>query len=475
MRALRRPLDPWQAWILKRGMGQNESPDPGGFEWAADQCGCWVPRQNGKGDIIMALELGWLWVFGVPLVIHSAHEYKTAQEAFLRIKMLAEENDDILGQFIKRVWQANGEQGIELNKKAHNARLRFMARTAGAGLGFSAPHLILDEAQALTADLMQSILFVMSAQRNPQIWFFGTPPRSDEAWIYNLKEQGEAGEEGLAWFDYGIETLDMSERSSLEIIRDPKTWRATNPSMGLVRSNGTGLRERAAAKELSLLGAGLEFAQDRLGMWKPRRRTEGDNAITPEVWAKRAGPRIKLTELGDFAIAFHVNARRTHSTITYAGMLEGKWRIGIIAHKHGTDWMMPKLLEIKKIYDPVAFTVDAKGETIIDDLAEIGIKLPEIAEEPHRGDLILPTMTDVATAYGMIVDGANNGTLLHEDQGAMNSAVTVPPRPLGGGATFDHKRGIEVGPAVGGGLGMWAYRERIDKIQDLYDPLGNIG
>jgi hypothetical protein len=84
-------------------------------------------------------------------------------------------------------------------------------------------------------------------------------------------------------------------------------------------------------------------------------------------------------------------------------------------------------------------------------------------------------MSEVATAFGMIVDAANAGTILHHNEAPLNSAISVPPRPLGGtGSTFDHKQGVEVGPACAGGLGMLVYRERIDKIVDSYDPLAFI-
>ncbi len=472
MAQLKRPLDPWQQWILRRGLGQNRNPETDRLEFAADQCGCWVPRQNGKGDIIMALEIGWLFVYKIPLIIHSAHLYPTAQEGFLKIEMLADANRALLGKHIKAVKRANGEQGFETN---FGSRLRFMARQGGAGLGFSAPKLILDEAQALTEDLMQTVLPVLSAQDDPQIWFFGTPPRTDDAWIYNLKEAGENGEDGVAWFNYGIETLDLSDRANMSILRDPRTWTAANPSLGIIRGNGTGLRERAVRGELRTLGAGQAFAMDRCGMWLPRARKEGDSSIDPSVWAARATTRVKISELGDIAVSFHVNARRTHATIGFAAMREGMWYVGIIAHKPGTGWLLEMLRDIKEKYRPVAFTTDTKGETTLDDLAAIGIRLPEVAEEPKRGDLILPVVSDIGTAFGMIVDAANNDNIRHEDAAPLNSAVSVPPRPAGTSAsTFDHKRGIEVGPAKTTSEAMWAYRERIEKIKDDYDPLANI-
>jgi hypothetical protein len=46
------------------------------------------PRQNGKGGIIEARELWGLFIGGEKLILHSAHEFKTAKEAMRRIEEL---------------------------------------------------------------------------------------------------------------------------------------------------------------------------------------------------------------------------------------------------------------------------------------------------------------------------------------------------------------------------------------------------
>lgn len=483
MSGIGRPLDPWEAYAINNGLGQIALPDMSGFEWSAPQCGCWVPRQNGKGDIILALELGWLFVFKETLIVHSAHEYKTAQESFLRITGVIDENEDVFAKYIKRVWQANGEQGIELLKQPSGKpgpRLRFMARTNKAGKGFSAPKLILDEAQELTEQMMKAILFVMSAQHNPQIWFFGTPPEEDDAWIYNVKEAGEDGDPKTLWLDWGMETIDTNDRAACQMMREPEEWRRRNPSLDIVRPNGTGLRRNAIASELRLLGAGKAFGMDRLGMWLPRARKDGDSSIDPEVWYTQRVPQSRYQIPDVIAVSFNVNPRRTHATISWAGMIDGYWRVGIDSHKPGTKWLLQRLAEIKRDRRVVAFTVDAKSETTIDELKTIGIVKPKTEdrddpEGPKMGDLILPTIGDVATAFGMIVDAANNGELYHHDEPPLNQAVTVPPRPLAGGSTFDHRRGIEVGPATTAAGAMWAYRERAWVFKEkAYDPLNFI-
>ncbi len=474
MAKLHRPLDAWQAWIIERGLGQKEDEETRDLIMAADTCGCWVSRQNGKGDIIMALEMGWLFLFGVPLIGHSAHLYSTAAEGFVRIKNLIEDNESVLGSAIKRVWSGNGKQGIELTPKFNRARLAFAAREGGQGLGFSFPKLIFDEAQALDGDLMQTLLPTQSAMWDPQAWFFGTPPRKDDAWIYTIKESGERGDKNVAWFDYGIDYIDPMTPEFRETVLSPETHRACNPSMGVRRTNRTGVRKAAIEGEIAKLGVTMRFAMERTGMWLPKARTAGDSAIDPTVWGARVATKPEVP--GDMVVAFGVNRQRTHATVMWVGKIDGKWRVGIADHKPGTAWLIPRLLDMKAKYAPIAFVADAKGEQVITDLKGAGVKEPDDPDRPKRGDLILPTMTDVATAFGMLVDAANNDEIRHHNEPPLNSAVSVPSRPLGGaGATFDHKQGIEVGPATCAGLGMWAYRERTDKVVSEYDPLAFIG
>jgi len=480
MDGLGRPLFPWQQLVIRHGLGQVQTPELE-QRWAASQCGCWVPRQNGKGDIIMALELGWLYLFGERLVLHSAHEYKTAQEGFLRIRDVIKGSAD-LDRLVNRYWQANGEQGIELIKKAGGARLRFMARTRGSGRGFTAGKIVLDEAQELTEAQVRAILHVVSAVPNWQIWFFGTPPQPDveggstsSAWIYNLKEAGESGAPRTAWFDWGIPTLDLEDPADLAKLRDRQTWLDANPSAGRLIDLET------IESQLMIGGVGQGFAMERCGMWLPRATDRSLASIDPEKWRQaalpeqvRADPVKSRPRPGQLVITFHVNARRTHATIGYAGKAEdGRWLVGIIDHKRGTEWLLDRLVRLCESWRPIAVCTDTASETLLDELAEHGIRLPEVAEHPQRGDLIIPTSKDVATAYGLLVDAANNGQLWHRDEIPLNTAVTAPPRPLGGGSTWDHKRGIEVGPAKCVDLSMWAFREWDGKVGS-YDPLANI-
>ena len=113
-------LDPWQ---------RDEVCDILGVDhfglWCSFETCTVCQRQCGKGGIIETIELGALFLFGERLILHSAHEYKTAQEAFLRIKALIDGCVD-LSRHVKAIREANGEQQVIL---MDGARLRFVARS----------------------------------------------------------------------------------------------------------------------------------------------------------------------------------------------------------------------------------------------------------------------------------------------------------------------------------------------------------
>ena len=160
-------LDEWQCFALDVALSERADG-----KWAAFEVGMIVPRQNGKGSILEARELAGLFLFGERLILHSAHEFKTAAEAFLRVKALVDNTDD-LRRKVKQIRTSHGDEGIEL---LDGARLRFVARSRGSGRGFSGDCVILDEAFNLGAEAMGALLPTLSAKPNPQIWYTSSAP-----------------------------------------------------------------------------------------------------------------------------------------------------------------------------------------------------------------------------------------------------------------------------------------------------------
>src|SRR5690349_20880409 len=97
------PLAESQKITLRGSLGEREDGS-----WAASRVGDFGPRQGtGKNDKIAARELAGLILFGEQLQIHTAHEFPTANESFLRLVRVFEDHDD-LRRRVARLRYANG-------------------------------------------------------------------------------------------------------------------------------------------------------------------------------------------------------------------------------------------------------------------------------------------------------------------------------------------------------------------------------
>lgn len=236
-------LDPWQAHVLDRSLGER-----GDGKWSAFEIGLICSRQNGKGTILEARELAGLFLFGEELLLHSAHEFKTASDAFRRIAATVQDNRQF-SRHVKRIRTANGSEMIELKS---GQRLRFVARSAGSGRGFSADVVILDEAYELGDKEMEALLPTLSARPNPQVWYASTAGNPASTQLGRIRERGlRGGDPSLAFFEWSAEEDD-----------DPaarETWAKANPGLGIRITEEYVRREQAS---LSVDG----FARERLSI-----------------------------------------------------------------------------------------------------------------------------------------------------------------------------------------------------------------
>ena len=179
-------LDKWQTLPLHGGLA--EAPDG---RWEVSEVGLIVPRQNGKGGILEARELAGLFLFDEQLILHSAHEFKTAAEAFRRLLFLIQNTPD-LDRRVSRVRTSHGDEGIEL---IGGQRIRFVARSTGSGRGFSGDCIVLDEAYNLSNANMSALLPTLSARPNTQIWYTSSAPlpRQESVTLRRLCKRGRDG------------------------------------------------------------------------------------------------------------------------------------------------------------------------------------------------------------------------------------------------------------------------------------------
>lgn len=473
------PLDGWQSYSLAAGLA--ERPDG---KWKTFQNTIIVPRQNGKDEIFAGLGLGWLFLTGERLIGHSAHEYKTAMEAFRRLVALIE-NTDALRRKVKKIINTNGEEGIEL---LTGARMRFLARSKGAGRGFSFDKMIWNEAYALTSPQVDAVLPTLSARPNPQIWLGSSPPL-DEATgeaLFRARRAARAGAEGVLYLDWGADlTLGSIRGCEHEgcnhrpgaagcVLDDEAVWAAVNPAYPHRISREAIARERATMDPDG-------FARERLGAWPPD-LVDGFTVITKAQWDALEDawsgkdewrpehfpspatparelvmmqPPNKLTGRPVFAVATSPRSQGpVRSSVSMAQRrVDGKAHIEHVIGGAGTAWIPVALATIKERWNPAAVIIDPGA--------------PEgsiTADVEAKGVTVTPMSTrDVAAAFGMIYDAATSEN--PEDRNVAHIGQAEPAKALAGAGTrnvggegraWDQRvSGTDMTPIVGMTKALW--------------------
>lgn len=425
--------------------------------WSAFETCTIAQRQQGKGGIIEAIELGGLFLFGEQLILHSAHEYKTAQEAFLRIKALIDGCAD-LTRYVKAIREANGEQQIILMS---GARLRFVARSKGSGRGFSGQRNILDEAYALTRTQLAALLPTMSAQPNPQLNQFSTVPDPDtmpdpdEAVLPSIHARaleavrtGDAGT--LAYHDWSMRPGEDPA--------DPEVWYACNPALGIR------IAEDYVRAELAALGP-QKFSTERLGLWPDPAGAQW-SVIPYADWAAAKLPDAPRPDAVAFAVTLSTDRR--WATIAAAGPIgDGLLLVHVADRREGTGWVVERLRELVARWKPVAVVIDkgSPASSIATEAEEAGIELTPIQTR------------DVAAAAGAFYDGVagrpapdpetglpgrDPRIVRHRDQPDLTAAVAgAVKRSLTSQWAWDQMAAsVDITPVIACSNALWGYQTR---------------
>jgi hypothetical protein len=429
-------LDDWQQDILEDALAVRADE-----KWAAFETGLIVPRQNGKGAVLEALELHAL--FREPdcrLILHSAHEFKTAKEAFRRIVGLIDSNPKLKSRATVRY--TTGEEGVELDD---GSRLKFVARSSGSGRGFSGDLVILDEAYNLSEDMMAALLPTMSARPNPQLWYASSAPlpRIESNVLRRLCKRGRAGTSpGFAYFEW-CATKD-------DALDDREAWARSNPGLGIRIS------EEFIERELAALDPDA-FARERLGVWY---ENEVLDEIIPAVdWSACRDP--KSGPVGGMSFALDVAPDRSWASIAVAGR-SGRdgTHVEVIEHRPGTSWLPGRALEVQERWSgKVAIAVGSPAWSLETELIEAGIELMPVSTVEH------------SQACGALLDDVLEHRLRHIGQVELDAAVVAADRRNYGDAWLWSRRTstADISPLVAVTLARWAHSQ-----DETYDALDSV-
>jgi Phage Terminase len=351
-------LDDWQAWVLEQSLGERADGT-----WSAFEVGLIVSRQNGKGAILEARELAGLFLLDEQLILHSAHEFKTAAEAFRRIRSLIEGSTEF-SRRVKHVYTAIGNECIEL---LGGRRLRFVARTGGSGRGFSGDCVILDEAQHLDHEAMGALLPTLSARPNPQVWYTATAGKETSVQLGRVRERGRRGNDpSLAFFEWSVDFDDGEAYDPADVTE----WARANPGLGI----------RISAEYIANERRSLDpdtFARERLGVGNyPVDLTEAWQVIPRKAWDRLADNDSELEDPVTFAVGVRPDERS--ASIAVAGKRsDGHLFVEVVEHRPGTSWVTARMGELDDQWSPCAIVVDVGGPagSLVSDLENVGLRI----------------------------------------------------------------------------------------------------
>ena len=407
-------LDPWQAWCLSESLAEDADA-----RWSAFEVAIIVGRQNGKGSILEARQLAGLFHLGERLQVHTAHEFKTCYEHFLRIVQLIESNPDF-DMRVQRVRRGAGEQAIELKT---GERLRFLARSSGSGRGMSGDTVYLDEAFALTPQMMGALLPTLSARPNPQVWYTSSAPMSSSTVLHSILERGRSDEAGRLFY---------AEWSNPEGTAhdDRDAWYAANPALGIRITEDFIENELAAFQSMP-----EEFERERLGIPTPIVTNAKPIKLPADAWAATEGPEPELVA-GSVSAAFGVSRDGEWSSIALGdGTLADPYVI-VVDHRRGVGWLPGRLVEIVQRWQPLAVAFNNAGPAA----AQAGAVLEAFRAAGIDPELLVPVGTqDYKAACGGFYTDVVEGRLRRPGgQGPLDMAVAeASERPLGDAWAWD--------------------------------------
>ena len=428
-------LDDWQRWSLDIAMSEDDDG-----QWSAFEVAEIVSRQNGKGAILEARQLGGLFYLREPLQVYTAHNFKTTFEHFLRIVNLIEGCPDLDRQVFK-IRRGAGEQAIELKS---GERLRFLARSTGSGRGLTGDVVYLDEAFALTAPMMGALMPTLSAVPNPQIWYSSSAPRKDSEVLHGICSRGRSGKSARLFYAEWC----ADEGTALD---DVDAWYQANPALGVRISE-----EFVTAELDAMQSMPEEFARERLGI--PEQPESTLMVIPLEQWNGLADESSQIADRCVFAL--DVSPDRRWSTFGVAGRRDdGVIHVEDVQHRPGTKWVVDYARQLfEKNGEPILIEKGGPAGSLAPLLIEAGIEVTEVSTADHT------------RATGQFIDAALSGGLAHLGQQTLRSAVVGAQLRAHGDAELWSRRSskMDITPLVAVTLALGGVPESGDAVHDPF-------
>lgn len=482
-RGINLTLDAGQEDILTDGMSLRSD----GL-WLSQSVTDVEPRQNGKTAVFGVRALAGAYVVKEPLIVWTAHEFKTARQSFGWMKDQVD-NWDHLRKRVKSIRNSGAVTEIELMNPRRV--IAFLARSGGSGRGFAqVSPLLIDEAYALSPEQLAALAFIISAAPNPQTWYASSAPLKDSEVLRGMALAGRKGNGTSIYYEWSApgKVMDL-EKLVRKVKANPQgPHRAELMEMVALanRAFPSRISERTIDNEIEKIPA-EQFVRERLGAFS---EMEEGGKIDPEKWESVQDPESRRS--GDLSVAVDISIERDYAAISIYGKREdGLGHSQVIRFSAGAAWVLGAMQEIRSALDPICFAMANGTYAALTKAAlkEAGFLRPEDrpidatmrmlegkdSHPPQRGDLIILNGTDMAAACGGYLEAIRTGTMRVVPADQLTSAARVAQTKTTGDAMawVRNDPAVDITTLVSATEAKWAHEARVNEIED-YDPADDL-
>ncbi|NBW21065.1 MAG: terminase, partial [Caulobacteraceae bacterium] len=389
------PLMPWQQQVVDVAL--EIDPDTGRLAYR--DVVVTVPRQAGKTTLLLAVMTWRALAWPGQRITYTAQSGKDARLKWEDDQVPVLERSPFGEMFSVR--KTNGSEAIRWrNGSLHTV----ISPTDTAGHGTQCDLGVVDEAFHLPDHrLEQGLKPAMITRDQPQLWVISTAGTPSSYYLKAKVERGrdavrDGATSGLAYFEWCAEPEDDPA--------DPRTWWRCIPSLG-----HTVTEDAIAAEQRSMEPA--EFERAFLNRWTLQAFA---SKIPGRSWDACAGDTSP--EPDDACFAVDIAPDRSAGSIV---VCDGT-TFELADRRQGTEWIIPRCIELWDRYHPVAFVMDGVGPAaaIVHELEAAGIRVEVTGAQ------------DMASACGRFYDAVVNRKVRHTDQADLTTAVAgAATRKLG--------------------------------------------
>ncbi len=398
-----RECQEWQQSLLAHILAKSDD----GL-WIHLKFGYEVPRQNGKGEVLLIRER-----YGIEQgerILHTAHKTSTSHSAYMKLKKNLDDSGYVeLGRKKKdqaipdKCYKATKQYGLEeirIGADEDGGRIVFRTRTESGGIGESFDTLVIDEAQEYTAAQESALQYTIAASPNPQTILTGTPPTPQskgDVYVSYRKDCLSGQSDGNGWAEWSV-----YDKPADPLDRD--LWYQTNPSLGTLLSERTVRSEYKPETR-------MDFVIQRLGYWHTY---ELKSEITEAQWLDLKADSLPVLK-GRLHAGIRFGANGVNTSLSIACKTgDGKIFVETIdcqPQANGMDWLMRFL----RSADLQSIVIDGKGKSEL---------LKQLIDASRiKAKVFMVTTAEAVVAYSGFRQSVDEQTICHMGQPSVTQAV----------------------------------------------------